>query len=68
MTDLRSDLQSALELGVDDCYCLGRLKEPEFVVDGGGNTGLFTLAACARWPKASIVVCEPVPANLKILK
>jgi FkbM family methyltransferase len=67
MEHLQSDLCSALELAVGDCYRLDRVGPPEFVVDGGGNTGLFTLAASARWPKARIVVCEPVPSNLEIL-
>lgn len=65
---LQSDLCSALELAVSDCYCLERLNAPEFVVDGGGNTGLFTLAASARWPTAQFIICEPVPANLEILR
>jgi FkbM family methyltransferase len=68
MEHLQSDLCSALELAVNDCYCLDGLSAPEFVVDGGGNTGLFTLAASARWPNAQFVICEPVPANLEILR
>jgi FkbM family methyltransferase len=68
MAHLQSDLCVALELAVSDSYRLNQLNEPEFVVDGGGNTGLFTLAASARWPRARFVVCEPVPSNLDILK
>jgi FkbM family methyltransferase len=68
LAHLQSDLCSALELAVGDCYSLSGLKEPAFIVDGGGNTGLFTLAALARWPRAHVVICEPVPDNLAILK
>jgi len=67
-SQLTSDLQSALELAVGDCYRLGRLPEPQLIIDGGGNTGLFTLAASARWPRACIVVCEPVPDNVKMIQ
>ena len=67
-SQLRSDLYSALELAVGDCYRLGVLPEPEVIIDGGGNTGLFTLAAAARWPHAKIIICEPVPDNLSVLR
>jgi FkbM family methyltransferase len=68
MAHLESDFCSAIELAVGDCYCLGGIREPTFIVDGGGNTGLFTLAALAHWPQAEVVICEPVPDNLAILK
>ena len=38
--------------------CLG--EEP-FVVDVGGNVGLFTLFVAATWPKARILAFEPIP-------
>jgi FkbM family methyltransferase len=63
-----SDLQSALELAVGDCYQLDRLPRPDFIVDGGANTGLFSLAAIARWPGVPIVAFEPVPSNLEALE
>src|SRR5437763_7469187 len=49
---LTSDLQSALELAIGDCYRMNKIPNPDFIVDGGANTGLFTLAAAARWPIA----------------
>lgn len=64
---LQADLYSALELAVRDLYRLGDLPEPRFIIDGGGNTGMFTLAAAARWPHAELKICEPVPHNLAIL-
>jgi len=59
-----SDLESALELAVGDCYRLARLPDPDLIIDGGANTGMFSLAAAARWPKAKIVALEPVPDNI----
>src|SRR5262249_41687749 len=68
LAHLQSDLCSALELAINDCYRLKDLSDQEFIVDGGGNTGLFTLAAQARWPRSEVTICEPVPGNLAILK
>jgi len=68
LAHLQSDLCSALELAVNDCYRLNDLGDQEFIVDGGGNTGLFTLAAHAHWPQSELNVCEPVPENLAILR
>jgi FkbM family methyltransferase len=65
---LDSDLQSALELAVGDCYRLKQLQRPDFIVDGGSNSGLFLLAASARWTGVPIVAFEPVPANVEIIK
>ncbi len=63
-----SDLQSALELAVGDCYQLNRIPRPDFIVDGGANTGLFSLTAIARWPGVPIVAFEPVPSNLEAIE
>src|SRR5262249_40458252 len=65
---INADTQSALELAIGDCYRLPDLPSPELVIDGGGNTGLFAVAACARWPKANVILCEPVAANVEIIK
>jgi FkbM family methyltransferase len=56
-----------MELAVRDLYRLDQLPEPTFIVDGGGNTGMFTLEATARWPDAKLKICEPVPHNLETL-
>src|SRR5262249_32006718 len=64
---LGGDLYSAMELAVGNLYRLEKLPKPDLVIDGGANTGLFTLAAAARWPEARIRVCEPVPHNLAIV-
>jgi FkbM family methyltransferase len=56
-----------MELAVGNLYRLEELPRPDLVIDGGANTGLFTLAAAARWPTARLRVCEPVPHNLAIV-
>ncbi len=63
-----SDLQSALELAVDDRYRLDQLPQPDFVIDGGANTGLFSVAVATRWPAAQIIAFEPVPSNLEAIE
>lgn len=65
---LDSDLQSALELAVGDTYRLEHLPRPDFIIDGGANTGMFSLAAAARWPDVPIVAFEPVPVNLDAIR
>ena len=63
-----SDLQSALELAVEDRYRLDQLPRPDFVIDGGANTGLFSLAAATKWPDAQIIAFEPVPSNIEAIE
>lgn len=66
---LRSDLQSVLELAAGDCYHLAEIEwEPEVVLDGGGNTALFSLAAGARWPACRVRCFEPLPANVDLIR
>lgn len=67
LSHLDADFQSALELAMGDRYRLAQLPEPHLVIDGGANTGLFSLAAGARWPKARIVACEPFPENVWLI-
>ncbi len=66
---LRSDLQSVLELAAGDCYGLAKFAwQPDVVIDGGGNTGLFSLAAAARWPAVRLLCFEPMPANVELIR
>jgi len=69
LSDLESDLLSVLELSVRDTYHLDFGFQPDLVIDGGGNIGLFTLRAAAGTASASdspakFVVCEPLPRNV----
>jgi FkbM family methyltransferase len=62
--DVFSDFFTFHELVVKGIYKIDSRFAPDLVVDCGGNTGLFSLEASARYPSAKIVVCEPVPRNL----
>lgn len=69
LSDLDSDLISVLELAVRDAYNLDFNFQPDLVIDGGGNIGLFTLRAaagvtCVGDSPAKYVICEPLPRNL----
>jgi len=63
-----NDVQVALELAVTDWYRLSRIPQPDFIVDGGANAGLFTLAAAVRWPNVPVVAFEPVPWNVEAIR
>jgi FkbM family methyltransferase len=69
LSDVSSDLLGALELSVRDTYNLDLNVQPDLVIDGGGNIGLFTLRAAAATASTShlpvrFVVCEPLPRNV----
>lgn len=64
VADLESDWLSVHELAISRIYPIEERFAPDLVIDGGGNTGLFTLLASAAYPGAKVVICEPVPRNL----
>jgi FkbM family methyltransferase len=69
MSDLEADSLSTRELSVSDIYEIDRNFQPDLVVDGGGNIGLFTLRAAAsalpgNKAPAKLVICEPLPRNI----
>lgn len=65
LSDLASDMESFREVGMGDCYHIATMAfEPELVVDGGGNTGLFTLSAFRKWPNAKFLIFEPLTGNV----
>jgi FkbM family methyltransferase len=73
LSDIGSDLRSVLELSIRDTYHLDLGFQPDLVIDGGANIGLFTLraaAATASIGKSSVkfVVCEPLPRNVEQLQ
>jgi FkbM family methyltransferase len=55
-------------LAVRHVYKLDTSFGPDLVVDCGGNTGMFSLAAAAVYPSAEIVICEPIPSNLERIR
>lgn len=63
--DLQSDWMSVFELAVKGVYPIEIGFSPDLIIDGGGNTGMFTLISSAAFPSAKIVTCEPVPRNLQ---
>jgi FkbM family methyltransferase len=64
INEMSSDFFSFLEMTVRHIYRIDPNFFPDLVIDCGGNVGLFTLDAAARFPSAKIVVSEPVPLNL----
>ena len=64
VADFESDWQTVNEMAVQKIYEVDIGFSPDLVIDGGGNTGLFTLYAAAVYPSAQVIVCEPVPRNL----
>lgn len=64
LSELESDWLSVHELGFQQIYRIERAFVPDLIIDGGGNTGMFTLTASAAFPAAKVLICEPVPANI----
>jgi FkbM family methyltransferase len=64
IAELESDWLSVHEIAIRKIYPIEAGFAPDLVIDGGGNTGLYTLFASAVYPAAQIVICEPVPQNL----
>lgn len=64
-----SDYLSMYELLLINCYRLPiRGFNPELIVDGGANTGLFTLLNNKIYPTSKILLFEPVEGNLNLIK
>jgi FkbM family methyltransferase len=73
LSEISSDLRSVYELSIRDTYNLDLGFQPDLVIDGGANIGLFTLrvaAAAAAMSKSPVnfVVCEPMPHNVEQLQ
>lgn len=71
LADLPNDLLSFYELGAGDCYRLREISKkffPDYVIDGGGNIGMFALGSLALWPDALCLILEPVEDNRARIK
>ena len=68
LSQLQSDIQGLIEVGIGDCYRLPEDFSPDIIIYGGGNVGLFTLTVLKKWPKAKAIIFEPVPDNLDRIK
>lgn len=49
------------EIFVDKCYDVASFPEDAFMVDAGGNIGMFTLYMKKKYPSSSILAFEPAP-------
>jgi FkbM family methyltransferase len=65
LADEEGDLHSILEVVARRVYPLDDVYVPDLIIDGGGNIGLFSLLAAAKYPEAKVVICEPLPRNIK---
>jgi len=62
-----SDIPAFYQVIVDEQYEIG-LKNPQVIIDGGANIGLFTLQMKSKFPDTKIICIEPDPENFKMLK
>jgi FkbM family methyltransferase len=63
-----SDLPTFEQIFVEQQY-LFRINRfnPEYIIDGGANTGISTVFFANRYPHAKIVAIEPEPSNYALL-
>jgi FkbM family methyltransferase len=61
-------IERLLLLGKRCEYNLPQEVNPKYILDAGANIGLAALFFSEYFPEAKIVCCEPVPANLELLK
>ncbi|MBX3256529.1 MAG: FkbM family methyltransferase [Chitinophagaceae bacterium] len=63
-----SDYQSLSELVLFNCYKMPVAFQPDIIIDGGGNTGLFTILANKFYPDIPILLFEPLVSNMRIIE
>ena len=51
------------EIFVDKCYDVASFPEDAFMVDAGGNIGMFTLYMKKKYPSSTILAFEPAPVT-----
>lgn len=51
------------EIFVDKCYDVATFPEDAFMVDAGGNIGMFSLYMKKKYPSSSILAFEPAPVT-----
>ncbi|HVU34459.1 MAG TPA: FkbM family methyltransferase [Opitutaceae bacterium] len=67
--DELADLMVFEEIFIEQIYPLDEIPfTPDLVIDAGAYTGMFTLLAHGRYPCATFVAIEPLPANYEILQ
>ncbi|OAA56766.1 amino acid adenylation domain-containing protein [Cordyceps fumosorosea ARSEF 2679] len=51
------------EIFVDGCYNNASIPDDAFIVDAGGNIGMFSLFMKKKYPQSTILAFEPAPAT-----
>ncbi|EGX87936.1 amino acid adenylation domain-containing protein [Cordyceps militaris CM01] len=51
------------EIFTDKCYEIASLPDDAFMVDAGGNIGMFSLFMKKKYPSSTILAFEPAPAT-----
>lgn len=64
----RGDLQGIREIFIDEIYCLPLGARPVSLVDFGAHIGLAVLWLCHEYGISDVVVVEPVPENVALLR
>ena len=63
-----SDYLSMTEVIIDNCYLLPIRITPDLIVDGGSNSGLFSVLCNIIYPGKTIHAFEPMPDNYNRLR
>jgi FkbM family methyltransferase len=66
--DIESDYLSMTEILLDNCYQFPFDRKFDIIVDGGGNTGLFTVLCNRDYSETNILLFEPLEKNIEISK
>ena len=56
------------EIMLENCYRVPCDKKFDIIIDGGGNTGLFTVLCNKVYPSTNIIMFEPLETNIEISK
>lgn len=56
------------EIFQDKCYDVAELPKDAFVIDAGGNIGMFSIYMKQKYPAARILAFEPVPVTYSLFQ
>jgi FkbM family methyltransferase len=66
--DFDSDYLSMTEIMLENCYKFPYAEEFDIIIDGGGNTGLFSVLCNKAYPRTEVLLFEPLEKNIEITK
>ena len=66
LKDFDSDYLSVTEILLENCYRFPYNKKFDIIIDGGGNTGLYTVLSNKAYPSTNIILFEPLDTNIEI--